>query len=188
MNQLEQTIVANARTALASLLHFYQNRKAKGQGNETTEEVDEHIGHFYTLHALLVFGHQANSGMSEEGMQALREIEDEHAAALRKMLSTAPVAQEVKDAHGVAANNGMNRWSQFEPEINPSKGDLSSKETPEMFVVTRNGVAGTKLATLAEVEDFLEACGIRSESNIWEAALAGNPVTVDDGTIQFIRQ
>lgn len=85
MNQLEQTIVANARTALASLLHFYQNRKAKGQGNETTEEVDEHIGHFYTLHALLVFGHQANSGMSEEGMQALREIEDEHAAALRKL-------------------------------------------------------------------------------------------------------
>ena len=89
MNQLEQTIVANAHAELASLLHFYQNRKAKAQDSETTEAVDEHLGHYYALNALLVFGHQANSGMSEEGMQALRMIEEEHAAALRKLGSAA---------------------------------------------------------------------------------------------------
>ena len=77
MNQLEKTIVANARAELAAVLNFYKDRKAKAQDNETQEEVDERIGHFHALHALLVFGHQANSGMSEEGMHALRAIEDE---------------------------------------------------------------------------------------------------------------
>lgn len=85
MNQLEKTIVANARAELAAVLNFYKDRKAQAQENETTEEVDEHIGHFHALQTLLVFGHQANSGMSEEGMQALREIEGEHTAALRKL-------------------------------------------------------------------------------------------------------
>jgi len=89
MNQLEQTIVANARAELASLLHLYESRKAKGQNRETAEEVDEQQGHFHALYALLVFGHQANSGMSEEGMQALRKIEAEHAAALRTLGSAA---------------------------------------------------------------------------------------------------
>jgi len=89
MNQLEKTIVANARAELAAVLNFYKDRKAQAQDNETTEEVDEHIGHFHALQTLLVFGHQANSGMSEEGMQALREIEGEHAAALRTLGSAA---------------------------------------------------------------------------------------------------
>ena len=89
MNQLEKTIVANARAELVSLLHFYENRKAEAQDRETTEEVDEHMGNFYALNALLVFGHQANSGMSEEGAQALRLIESEHAAAISKLGSAA---------------------------------------------------------------------------------------------------
>ena len=41
MNQLEKTIVANARAELAAVLNFYKDRKAQAQENETTEEVDE---------------------------------------------------------------------------------------------------------------------------------------------------
>lgn len=99
MNQLEKTIVANARAELAAVLNFYKDRRAQAQDNETTEEVDEHIGHFHTLYALLVFGHQSNSGMSEEGMQALREIEGEHAAALRK-LGTADFSSDAEAGKG----------------------------------------------------------------------------------------
>lgn len=84
MNKLEQTIVENARDELAALLCFYQNRKAESQDSKNIEDVSEQLGHFYALHALLALGHQADSGISEEGRQELLRVENEHAEALRK--------------------------------------------------------------------------------------------------------
>lgn len=89
LNQLEQTIVANARTELASLRFIYQHRKAKYQNGEFIHDVDKHFGHCYGLNALLVLAHQVNSGMSEEGVRVLRQIEGEHATLLRELGSVA---------------------------------------------------------------------------------------------------
>ncbi|HCE8129467.1 TPA: hypothetical protein NHR53_006059 [Pseudomonas aeruginosa] len=83
LTKLEQTIVDNARRELDAVLSFYRKKA------ENTTDVDfddawrEYLGHFNTMNAFLMLAHQANSGLSAEGTQALQRLEDEHAAAHR---------------------------------------------------------------------------------------------------------
>jgi hypothetical protein len=57
--------------------------------------------------------------------------------------------------------------------------------TAERFTVERNGRVSNRLASRAEVEDFLDACGIKPNSQGWYAAFAGVPIDVDGGQIRF---
>jgi hypothetical protein len=40
---------------------------------------------------------------------------------------------------------------------------------------------------MAEMEDFLDACGIDRQSQNWHAAFSGVPIAVDGSEIQFLR-
>lgn len=80
MTQLEQTIIANARRELVAVLSFY---KSKQNGQATAYDDADYLVHFHSLNALLMLAHQVNSGMSAGAIQALIEIEEEHAAAFR---------------------------------------------------------------------------------------------------------
>lgn len=62
--------------------------------------------------------------------------------------------------------------------------DVEPKTT--MYRIERGGISGSHEATQAEVEDFLDACGIVKESAEWEGALIGLPIQVDGSTIRFI--
>lgn len=53
------------------------------------------------------------------------------------------------------------------------------------YKVERSGMPGDRHATQDEVEDFLDACGIKPESDEWEAALAGVPIAVDGASMKF---
>lgn len=55
------------------------------------------------------------------------------------------------------------------------------------YRVERGGEVSPKLATQAEVEEFLVACGLQREGSDWEAALAGVPVDIDGAQIRFAR-
>ncbi|WP_421526870.1 hypothetical protein [Pseudomonas brenneri] len=77
MNQLEQTIVAQADSRLTALTAYY-----------ALSEVSEEDAHSFTtdaaqLFALLELGHISGSGMSAEGVAALQAVEDAHAALVR---------------------------------------------------------------------------------------------------------
>lgn len=80
MTQLEQSIIANARRELVAVLSFY---KSKQNGQATAYDDADYLVHFHSLNALLMLAHQVNSGMSAVAIQALIEIEEEHAAAFR---------------------------------------------------------------------------------------------------------
>jgi hypothetical protein len=58
-------------------------------------------------------------------------------------------------------------------------------ETADLFTVERNGRVSERLASRAEVEDFLDACGIAANSQGWFAALAGVPIDIDAGQVRF---
>lgn len=83
MTKLEQTIVDNARRELDAVLRYYRKK------GENTSEADfddawrEYLGHFNTMNAFLMLAHQADSGLSADGIQALLRLEGEHAAAHR---------------------------------------------------------------------------------------------------------
>ena len=98
MNQLELTIIANARAALEALKRQYGQVSNLGQGAEEAEVSLEPLSDFYTLHAYLVFAHDQNCGMSQEGRQALSAIEGEHGAAFSSPERLA--AEAIRSAKG----------------------------------------------------------------------------------------
>lgn len=82
MNQLETTLIELARQHLAAVQAFYAKLQA---GTADEEDRNDYGADHGALFALLELGHLADSGMSAEGAQALRVIEDEHAAAVREV-------------------------------------------------------------------------------------------------------
>lgn len=85
MTQLEQTIISNAKLELANVL-FYYGQKAAGIATANGDEAWlEYLGHYNSMNALLALAHQANTGLSAEGVAALLSIEREHAEAYRVM-------------------------------------------------------------------------------------------------------
>ncbi|MPQ71485.1 hypothetical protein [Pseudomonas sp. MWU12-2323] len=85
MTQLEITLINTARQELESVKGLYSKHdqvviKADGR--------DDYLKHLYALHALLRFGHQADTGMSVEGAKALLEIEQEHAEAFAALITS----------------------------------------------------------------------------------------------------
>lgn len=85
MTQLEQTIISNARMDLAAVLVYY-GQKAAGIGAAQGEDAWlDYLGRYNAMNALLMLAHQADSGMTDECVQALLAIENEHAAAYRVM-------------------------------------------------------------------------------------------------------
>ncbi|WP_219096173.1 hypothetical protein [Pseudomonas sp. UMAB-40] len=85
MSQLENTMIHAARQELEVVKDFYVKR---AQGVVTQENRDDFLLHLYSMLALLKFGNQDDTGMSAEGAQALREIEQEHAAAFAASMAT----------------------------------------------------------------------------------------------------
>lgn len=81
MNKLESTVVELARRHFASIQSFYN---AQGAGRVDDENENSFIGDHGALTALLELGHLSDSGMSLEGVNALLEIEAEHAALVRR--------------------------------------------------------------------------------------------------------
>lgn len=61
-----------------------------------------------------------------------------------------------------------------------------ARELDHGFTVIRAGVTSDRKATLAEVHDFLDACGLMPDSVEWELALVGGPIQVDGAQIRFI--
>lgn len=57
----------------------------------------------------------------------------------------------------------------------------------ELYFVERNGCRSQSKATQADIDDFLDACGIEKDSQEWFAALAGVPIEVDDGVVCFVK-
>lgn len=57
--------------------------------------------------------------------------------------------------------------------------------TGELYQVDRNGQVSSRLATRAQVEDFIDACEIPKGSDAWHAAIAGTPINVDGGQVRF---
>ncbi|MCY1298729.1 hypothetical protein D9M70_482280 [compost metagenome] len=80
MTQLEQTIIATARQVKEAVVAYYRKR-SEGQTND--EDYNDYLVHYHAMNALLVLGHQAESGISREAAATLREIEDEEAAGFR---------------------------------------------------------------------------------------------------------
>jgi hypothetical protein len=58
----------------------------------------------------------------------------------------------------------------------------------EWFIVERNGRTSGKLASRADVENFLNDCGIEADSQNWYAAFAGVPIDVDGGQVRFTKK
>ncbi|HGO9799619.1 TPA: hypothetical protein ACLEB8_004807 [Pseudomonas aeruginosa] len=83
MRQLEQTILENARRELDAVLTYYRKKSEGTNVEEFDEAWRDYLGHFNTMNAYLMLAHQAKSGLSAEGVQALIRLEDEHAAAHR---------------------------------------------------------------------------------------------------------
>lgn len=83
MTKLEQTIIANARRELATVLVYYGQKAAGNAAAQGDEAWVEYHGHFNALNALLTLAHLADSGLSEEGTKALLAIEAEHAEVFR---------------------------------------------------------------------------------------------------------
>jgi hypothetical protein len=87
MTQLEQTIIANAKRELAVVLVYYGQKAAGTKAAKGEDAWLEYLGHYNSLNALLSLAHQAESGLSEEGTQALLDIEAQHTEAYRIMAS-----------------------------------------------------------------------------------------------------
>ena len=81
MNRLEQAIIDRARDFLADVLDFDEKQKAGTADDE--DRNNSHADHA-ALSALLEFGHMRDCGMSDEGQDALQEIERALAAHLRR--------------------------------------------------------------------------------------------------------
>lgn len=87
MTQLEQTLIANARRELSAVLFYYQQKEAGITAAKADEAWVEYLGHFNAMNALLALAHQADTGLSEEGVQALLAIEEQHAAKYRETVN-----------------------------------------------------------------------------------------------------
>ncbi|AHZ73560.1 hypothetical protein OU5_P0308 (plasmid) [Pseudomonas mandelii JR-1] len=74
---------------------------------------------------------------------------------------------------------GQTATEVFLNKVQPSLSD--------QFTIIRGGLEGNRKATLQEVHDFLDACGLSPESAQWEGAMAGVPIEVDGTTIRFVR-
>jgi len=85
MTHLEQTIIANARIELEAVLAYYRDKDALSPADAAEDAWRDYHGRYNAMHAFLMLAHQANSGMSAEGVEALKEIEAEHALAYRSM-------------------------------------------------------------------------------------------------------
>jgi hypothetical protein len=82
MAKLEITLIDLARQHLASVLDYY---KAQQAGTDSEADENDYMADHGALLALLQLGHVADSGMSTEAIQALREIEGEHSAYLNSV-------------------------------------------------------------------------------------------------------
>lgn len=56
----------------------------------------------------------------------------------------------------------------------------------DLYFVERDGHRSTSKATQADVDGFLDACGIEKDSQEWYAALAGAPIEVDNSVMCFV--
>jgi hypothetical protein len=87
MQQLEKSIIANARLELASVLEYYRVKTTGTTSEDFDEAWRDYLGHYHAMNAFLMLAHQTNSGVSAEGVEALLKIEAEHAAAYRATLN-----------------------------------------------------------------------------------------------------
>lgn len=78
MNQLEATLISQAREKLSAVLAFHDAQQA---GTTTEEDAHEFAGNFGALFAFLELSHFA-SGLSAEASKALGELENEYTSAL----------------------------------------------------------------------------------------------------------
>jgi hypothetical protein len=83
MNELELTIITNARTALENVKNFYQR--------DVGADRDDYFKNLYALHALTKLAAEA-SGMSSDCVKALHEMEMEHGAAFGAAVVENPTA------------------------------------------------------------------------------------------------
>lgn len=74
-SQLENTIISAARQHMAEIVFFDKN---PGE-----DQFHERQGAYYALHALLELFHVEGSGLSDAGIKALYEIEQEFLVAQR---------------------------------------------------------------------------------------------------------
>jgi len=86
MNELELTIISNARTALENVKNFYQR--------DVGADRDDYFKNLYALHALTKLAAE-DSGMSADGVKALKKMELEHAAAFGAAVVENPTAMQV---------------------------------------------------------------------------------------------
>ena len=73
-------------------------------------------------------------------------------------------------------------------QVDAQSQNANTKNNPEaeaLYKVTRGAMVSPKLATTADVEEFLRMCGIAQESAEWEAAFAGWPLHVDGADMRF---
>lgn len=86
MNELELTIITNARTALENVKNFYQR--------DVGADRDDYFKNLYALHALTKLAAE-DSGLSADGVKALKAMELEHAAAFGAAVVENPTAMQV---------------------------------------------------------------------------------------------
>lgn len=94
---LEETIVMNACNELATIKSILESGE---EGNATAEDTADYMAHHHALVTLLVFGHQAKNGMSDDGIKALRGLESLYAVFLGNRPQRPHSAHDVSVARG----------------------------------------------------------------------------------------
>lgn len=80
MTKLETTLIQMARQQLSAVMRFLDKQVGE---SVTEDDQDDYLRDSGALSVLLELGHVSESGMGEDAASAMREVEAQHAAAVR---------------------------------------------------------------------------------------------------------
>lgn len=80
MTKLETTLIHMARQQLSAVMHFLDKQVGE---TVTDDDQDDYLRDSGALSVLLELGHVSESGMGEDAASAMRDVEAQHAAAVR---------------------------------------------------------------------------------------------------------